>query len=58
MLSAIASEYFSHSPFLVLPLVAMGIFLTLFVVMGLRATRLRGRDAERMARLPLEADDE
>jgi len=58
MLSAFASEYFARSPLLVLPVVAMCIFLGVFLIVGVRAARLRGPEAERMARLPLEADDE
>ena len=58
MLSAFAAAYYAKSPFLVYPLVAMCIFLVVFVAMGVRAVRLARPEVERMARLPLEADDE
>jgi len=58
MLSAFAAAYFAKSPVLVYPLVAMCIFMVVFVVMGVRAARIARPEAERMARLPLEADDE
>lgn len=58
MLSAFASAYYVKSPFLTYPLVALGIFMVVFLVMGVRAARLARPEVERMASLPLEADDE
>jgi hypothetical protein len=58
MLSAFAAAFFAKSPVLVYPLVAMGIFMVVFVATAVRAVRIARPEAERMARLPLEADDE
>jgi len=57
MLSLLASEYFENSPLLVLPIVALVIFMAVFTSVTVRALRQDRREIERLARLPL-ADDE
>jgi hypothetical protein len=58
MLGWFASDYFQQSPVLVYPIIALGVFMTVFVGAVVRTLRARKSDIERMARLPLEADDE
>lgn len=58
MLSWFASDYFSQSPVLIFPIVALGLFMTVFMVMSLRAIFARKPALDRMAQLPLESDDE
>ena len=58
MLSWFASDYFSQSPVLIFPIVALGLFLTVFMVVSLRAMLARKPQLDRMAQLPLESDDE
>ncbi len=54
MTGYMAREFFQTSPLLVLPIVALLLFVTLFLVLFVRTMRLRG--VERAAQLPLEDD--
>ncbi len=58
MISDIASGFFARSPVLVLPLIALGLFMLVFTLTTLRA--LLGKDAgiEQISRLPLDDDEE
>lgn len=58
MLGWFASDYFSQSPVLIFPLVALGLFMTVFMVVSLRALFARKPNLDRLAQLPLESDDE
>lgn len=58
MLSWFASDYFAQSPVLVYPLIALGIFMTIFMVVSLKTLVTRKRRFDRIAALPLENDDE
>ena len=58
MLSWFASDFFARSPMLAYPIVALGIFMTIFVTATLRALFRNKDEVDRLARLPLEADDE
>lgn len=58
MLSTLVTELLTGSPLLALPVLAMLVFLGVFLAVGVRAVRLGRADVDRMARLPLEADDE
>jgi hypothetical protein len=51
-------DLFVQSPLLVLPLVAMFLFLTVFVLVAIRATKSSRREMEAAARMPLGGDDE
>jgi hypothetical protein len=51
-------EFFFKSPLLALPLVALGIFLTVFVVMFVRALLRPETASSRLAALPLESDED
>lgn len=58
MLSWFASDYFAQSPVLVYPLIALGIFMTIFTVVSVTTLLKRKQRFERIAALPLENDDE
>jgi hypothetical protein len=58
MLSWFASDFFAKSPALAYPVIALGIFMTIFVTTTLRALLEKKDEVDRLARLPLEADDE
>jgi hypothetical protein len=51
-------DLFVQSPLLVLPLVAMFLFLSVFVAVAIRATTSSRREMEAAARLPLGDDHE
>lgn len=57
MLSALASDFFAASPLLMLPVVALILFLAAFTVVTWRALRKKPAELEPIARLPL-GDDE
>ena len=57
MLSWFASDYFAQSPVLVFPLVALGIFMTVFMVVSVRTIFTRKASFDRIAAMPLEKDD-
>ena len=54
MLSWIASDFFMRSPVLLYPLVALGLFMTVFIAVSLRAFLGNAERFEALARLPLE----
>jgi hypothetical protein len=54
MMSWIAGDYFARSPVLVFPLIALGLFMTVFVVAVCRAYFGDRERFEALARLPLE----
>ena len=56
MISWMASDYFSQSPVLALPVAALLLFMTLFTVMSVRALRLSSDEVKGLADLPM-ADD-
>ncbi len=58
MLSWFASDFFARSPALAYPVLALGIFMTVFVTTTLRALFKKKDEVEHLARMPLEADDE
>ena len=55
-MSRFASEVFAQSPALILPLIALLLFLVAFVALLVRVLRMRRADVNHYARLPL--DDE
>jgi uncharacterized membrane protein (DUF485 family) len=58
MLGWFASDFFARSPVLIFPLVALGLFMTVFVLATVRALMANREHLDRMSRLPLEAGDE
>ncbi len=54
---AIASDFFAASPVLMLPVIALVLFLLVFVGACVRAYRLPAAEANRRAQLPLTKDD-
>ena len=58
MLRQLSADYFARSPLLAYPVIALAIFLVVFVVVSVRALRSRREDVERMAALPLLSDSE
>jgi hypothetical protein len=57
MLSWIASDFFARSPVLLYPLVALGLFMTVFVAVALRAFLGNAERFEALAQLPFEKDE-
>lgn len=55
-MGALATEFFENSPLLVLPLISLFIFATIFMVMTVRAIRMDKELLEEMSTLPLEED--
>ena len=53
MLRQLSADYFARSPMLEYPVIALAIFLVVFIVVSVRALRSRREDVERMAALPL-----
>lgn len=53
MLRQLSADYFARSPLLAYPVIALAIFLVVFVVVSVRALRSRREEVERMAALPL-----
>lgn len=56
MLSALASEFFASSPLMMLPIVALLLFLCVFTAATWRALRRKPAELEPIARLPLDDD--
>jgi hypothetical protein len=57
MLSALASDFFASSPLLVLPVIALVLFLCTFTLASWSALRRKPTELDPIARLPL-GDDE
>jgi hypothetical protein len=57
MLGWFASDFFARSPVLVYPIIALAIFMTVFVTVSLRALFRPKSELERLAALPLTEDD-
>ena len=53
MLSVLASDFFAASPLLVLPVMALVLFLGAFTAVTWRAMRKKPAELEPIARLPL-----
>lgn len=56
MISWLASDFFSQSPVLILPIVGLIVFMVVFTVMAIRAWRLSGDEIDDLSNQPL-ADD-
>jgi hypothetical protein len=56
MLSFVAMGYFEKSPLLIFPLIALLLFLGVFVAVTVRALRSSPSKYDAISRLPLEAD--
>jgi cbb3-type cytochrome oxidase subunit 3 len=54
MLSQLSADYFARSPVLAFPLVALGLFLLVFIGVSLRALLRERTELDRMAQLPLQ----
>jgi hypothetical protein len=54
MLTQLSADYFSRSPVLAMPVLALMVFLAVFVAVSLRALLGKREEQERMAQLPLE----
>ena len=53
MLSQFSADFFARSPVLAGPVVALGIFIVVFVAVSVRAARTKKTELDRMAALPL-----
>jgi hypothetical protein len=58
MLSALASDFFAASPLMVLPVLALLLFLCVFTAATWRAVRRKPAELEPLARLPLADEDQ
>lgn len=54
MLSWISSDFFSRSPLLIFPLIALGIFMLVFFAAAVRAWRTQDDTIDRLSRLPFD----
>ena len=57
-MSWIARQFFAESPVIGLPIVALLIFFTVFLLVTVRALRSRPDDVDALARLPLAEPEE
>lgn len=57
MLGRYAAEFFEKSPALIFPLIALGIFLTVFVTLSVRAIRMDRAQTSGLSRLPFEGEE-
>jgi hypothetical protein len=53
MMRAMSAEFFSRSPLLIFPLIALGIFMAVFLCITARTLLTRRDELQRMAELPL-----
>jgi hypothetical protein len=58
MLSFISSEFFARSPVLAFPVVAMLLFMAVFVANAVRALRAAKPELDRLAELPFSDEQE
>jgi hypothetical protein len=57
-MSRFASEFFSQSPALLLPILALVLFFTVFLVIVVRVIRMKPSDIDHNARIPLDEESE
>lgn len=57
MLGWFASDFFARSPVLIYPVIALGLFMTVFISVSLKALFLKKSEVDRLAQLPLSEDD-
>ena len=53
MLRQLSADYFARSPLLIYPVLALAIFMAVFLLVSVRALRARREEIDRMASLPL-----
>ena len=58
MLRHLSADYFARSPVLAFPVLALALFVIVYVAVSLRALRARREETERMAALPLSDSEE
>jgi len=57
MMRLISSEFFARSPVLIFPVLALGLFFAVFVLISLRALLTQREEMDAAARLPLNDGD-
>ena len=55
-MSRFASEFFSQSPALLYPVIALVLFFTVFLFVVVRVMRMSAAEADENARIPLEEE--
>jgi hypothetical protein len=55
-MSRFAAEFFSQSPALLLPILALVLFVTVFLFIVVRVMRMSASEVDRNARIPLEEE--
>ena len=58
MLSWIASDLYRNSPFLIAPIIALLLLLSVFLAVSLRALLTSKKEINRLTQLPLEDGDD
>ena len=56
MMRMISAEFFARSPVLVFPILALGLFMIVFVVISLRAVLTSKTQLDAASRLPFDTD--
>ena len=56
MIRWLVSDFFAASPMLAFPIVALLLFLVVFVAVSVRAMRMAGTDVDRFAAMPLDGE--
>lgn len=57
MMRLMSSEFFARSPVLIFPVLALGLFFVVFVLISLRALLTQREEMDAAARLPLNDGD-
>jgi hypothetical protein len=57
MLGYMASEFFASSPVLLLPIIALGLFVVAFTVLTVRTMRRPRAEIDALAALPLDGEE-
>ena len=57
-MSRFAAEFFAQSPALLLPILALVLFVTIFLVIVIRVMRMSASEVDHNARIPLEEEVE
>jgi hypothetical protein len=57
MMRLMSADYFARSPLMIFPVIALAIFVVVFVAVTVRALRTRRDELDRLAALPLSDSD-
>jgi hypothetical protein len=57
MMRQLSADFFARSPLLIFPLIALAVFVVVFIAVSVRALRTRREELDRLAALPLSDSD-